>query len=48
MSRLTRPTVFVIVGDHAPPFGDQLRSQFLKSEVPYVLLLPRKNQAGVR
>jgi hypothetical protein len=42
MSNLARPTVFVIVGDHAPPFADtELRDQFSSSEVPYVVLSPR-------
>lgn len=39
---LGRPTVFVIVGDHAPPFGDpSLRGRFSQSDVPYVVLVPR-------
>jgi hypothetical protein len=39
---LSRPTVFVIVGDHAPPFGDpSLRDRFSQSDVPYVVLVPR-------
>jgi Sulfatase len=39
---LGRPTVFVIVGDHAPPFGDpSLRERFSQSDVPYVVLVPR-------
>jgi hypothetical protein len=38
---LARPTVFILVGDHAPPFGNpQLRSQFSGVEVPYVMLTP--------
>ncbi len=41
-SNPSRPTVFVIVGDHAPPFADPfLRSQFSNSVVPYVILEPR-------
>jgi hypothetical protein len=37
-----RPTVFVIVGDHAPPFrSPALRSQFSDAVVPYVLLAPK-------
>jgi hypothetical protein len=44
MSNLDRPTVFVIVGDHAPPFSStELRSQFSGSEVPYVILSPRRD-----
>jgi hypothetical protein len=36
-----RPTVFILVGDHAPPFADpRLRSQFSASQVPYVMLTP--------
>jgi hypothetical protein len=42
MTTLARPTVFVIVGDHAPPFTDPgLASQFSSTDVPYVLLVPR-------
>jgi hypothetical protein len=42
MGKLDRPTVFIIVGDHAPPFGDPaLRNKFSQSDVPYVVLLPR-------
>ena len=42
-SALPRPTVFILVGDHAPPFADSvLRDQFSQHEVPYVLLIPRK------
>ena len=38
---LARPTIFVLVGDHAPPFADpELRSQFSASQVPYVMLTP--------
>jgi hypothetical protein len=46
MGKLARPTVFVIVGDHAPAFADPaLRSRFTRDVVPYVLLFPRqKNQ----
>lgn len=37
-----RPTYFVIVGDHAPPFlSTGRRNEFSQSEVPYALLLPR-------
>jgi phosphoglycerol transferase MdoB-like AlkP superfamily enzyme len=36
-----RPTVFVLVGDHAPPFGDpQLRADFSRTQVPYEILTP--------
>jgi phosphoglycerol transferase MdoB-like AlkP superfamily enzyme len=42
MDGLARPTVFVIVGDHAPPFVNAgLRSRFSPAVVPYVLLIPR-------
>lgn len=44
--QLARPTVFVIVGDHAPPFADTtLRDHFSQSEVPYLILLPRRQSA---
>jgi phosphoglycerol transferase MdoB-like AlkP superfamily enzyme len=37
-----RPTVFVLVGDHAPPFGDpRLRADFSSSLVPYEMLTPK-------
>jgi hypothetical protein len=36
-----RPTVFILVGDHAPPFADpQLRADFSSTQVPYVMLTP--------
>ncbi len=42
MDKLARPTVFVVVGDHAPPFADpSLRNRFSSSVVPYVVLTPR-------
>jgi len=42
MGALARPTIFVIVGDHAPPFvNTALRNRFSQTVVPYVLLLPR-------
>jgi phosphoglycerol transferase MdoB-like AlkP superfamily enzyme len=48
MGNLGRPTVFVIVGDHAPPFSDSvLRDQFSWSVVPYVVLVPRAEQQSV-
>jgi phosphoglycerol transferase MdoB-like AlkP superfamily enzyme len=38
----TRPTIFLIVGDHAPPFSSaRLRGQFSDRVVPYVLLVPK-------
>ena len=53
MSNLSRPTVFVIVGDHAPPFSNSVvRSEFSSTDVPYVILLPKVdrplNQATAR
>jgi hypothetical protein len=43
---LGRPTIFVVVGDHAPPFGDpDLRDRFSQSDVPYVVLVPRSEAA---
>lgn len=45
-SKLARPTIFVVVGDHAPPFGSSsLREQFSKSAVPYVILTPRRSDS---
>lgn len=39
-----RPTVFILVGDHAPPFGDpRLRADFSSTEVPYEMLTPVAN-----
>jgi phosphoglycerol transferase MdoB-like AlkP superfamily enzyme len=47
MGRLNRPTVFIVVGDHAPPFNDPaLRDRFSKTDVPYLLLMPR-TQVGL-
>jgi len=41
----TRPTVFLIVGDHAPPFSSsRLRSQFSDRVVPYILLTPKRGE----
>lgn len=37
-----RSTVFILVGDHAPPFSNpHLRQLFSDSNVPYVILTPR-------
>jgi protein-S-isoprenylcysteine O-methyltransferase Ste14 len=42
LSPTRRPTVFVVVGDHVPPFGDPaLRSQFVPGEVLTITMLPR-------
>jgi phosphoglycerol transferase MdoB-like AlkP superfamily enzyme len=44
--KLARPTVFIIVGDHAPPFGSLARRDlFSQQEVPYVVLVPREKSA---
>jgi hypothetical protein len=44
MSNLARPTIFVIVGDHTPPFVNlTLRNQFSSTDVPYVVLVPRQH-----
>ncbi len=49
MDKLSRPTVFVIVGDHAPPFADpEMRDRFSQSEVPCVVLLPRPDHSPLR
>ena len=49
MSGLGRPTVFVIVGDHTPPFVEPaVRDRFSRSVVPYVLLIPRPNNGSSR
>jgi hypothetical protein len=38
----TRPTIFLVVGDHAPPFSSaRLRSEFSGRVVPYFLLMPK-------
>jgi hypothetical protein len=38
-----RPTVFIVVGDHAPPFNSsRRRKDFSQTEVPYVTLFPRE------
>jgi hypothetical protein len=43
MSKLARPTVLIVVGDHAPPFSNPAqRSQFSSLVVPYVILIPRE------
>ncbi|MGD0798287.1 MAG: sulfatase-like hydrolase/transferase [Acidobacteriaceae bacterium] len=37
-----RPTIFVVVGDHAPPFvREDVRDRFSQTRVPYVVLMPR-------
>ena len=48
MGVLARPTVFVIVGDHAPPFvTPALHDRFSQTVVPYVLLLPRPEKGSL-
>jgi hypothetical protein len=43
MTKLARPTIFVVVGDHAPPFANTtLRSHFSGTDVPYIVLVPRR------
>lgn len=45
MANLNRPTVFAIVGDHAPPFSNpDVRGLFSQEVVPYVLLIPHDNR----
>ena len=42
LAPLGRPTIFVIVGDHAPPFDkDSQRAEFSATKVPYFILLPK-------
>ena len=42
MEPSARPTIFIIAGDHAPPFSQPgLRYQFSQSSVPYVVLMPK-------
>jgi hypothetical protein len=42
-----RPTIFVIVGDHAPPFvREDVRARFSQARVPYVVLMPRSMQTA--
>jgi hypothetical protein len=44
----TRPTIFLIVGDHAPPFASaRLRREFSDRVVPYVLLTPKRGEVTV-
>jgi Sulfatase len=40
--KISRPTIFVIVGDHAPPFSDpKLKGNFSATDVPYIMLAPK-------
>ena len=41
-------TIFIVVGDHMPPFEDgELRAGFSDDEVPYVVLVPKTMTAAV-
>jgi hypothetical protein len=43
-----RPTIFVIVGDHPPPFTNRaLMNKFSMQAVPYVILRPRDAQEAL-
>lgn len=45
MNASMRPTYFVVVGDHAPPFfSTTRREQFSQREVPYLLLAPKSER----
>jgi len=45
MRETARPTVFLLVGDHSPPFSSaKLRNQFSDQVVPYVLLVPKRSE----
>jgi phosphoglycerol transferase MdoB-like AlkP superfamily enzyme len=47
LSDTGRPTIFVLVGDHAPPFADpRLRQRFSGVEVPWVMLTPLSLQSA--
>ena len=40
--KLARPTMFIVVGDHAPPFADPVaRDQFDRANVPFLVLTPK-------
>ncbi len=42
LSPLGRPTIFIVVGDHAPPFAQDFeRAEFSATQVPYFILLPK-------
>jgi Sulfatase len=41
------PTIFVLVGDHAPPFlGAKRRAEFSQTQVPYLILTPESMLKG--
>lgn len=43
-----RPTIFILVGDHAPPFSSpDLRAQFSAEDVPYIALAPTRRPADL-
>jgi hypothetical protein len=45
VSPLGRPTVFIVVGDHAPPFVNATtHAQFPGKVVPYILLIPTEKK----
>jgi phosphoglycerol transferase MdoB-like AlkP superfamily enzyme len=42
-----RPTVFIVVGDHAPPFSEpELRNGFSDTLVPYLILIPTRDSTA--
>jgi phosphoglycerol transferase MdoB-like AlkP superfamily enzyme len=42
LKETARPTIFILVGDHAPPFSNpQRRGAFSSSVVPYAILMPK-------
>jgi len=44
VGKTARPTIFVIVGDHAPPFsGAREKEQFSSTSVPYLMLVPKSH-----
>ena len=44
LGSIGRATIFIVVGDHAPPFDtDVERAQFSATQVPYVILLPKED-----
>lgn len=47
MRETKRPTIFVIVGDHAPPFAsERRREEFASAVVPYIVLWPKGMDTG--
>ncbi len=44
IQQASQPTIFVVVGDHSPPFSQpRLREQFSQTVVPYVVLRPPRS-----